>query len=668
MKTYTNSLSKHLCAAAFAALTLGMAALPASAQTAPAATPLTITLDGAAAGRAFEGFGAVSGGGNTSRLLPDYPESQRKQILDYLFKPQFGASLNELKVEVGGDVNSTEGSEPSHMHVRGDENYNRGFEWWLMEQAKARDPRITLDCLAWGAPGWVGNGNFWSPDMMDYYIKFIQGAKKYHNLDIVSVGGKNERGYNKSWYIGFREALDAAGLSSVQLVASDDWGQPWLNSAQESLTDPALARSINVYAGHVTWSENPAVASEAILKTGKPLWDTELHNYFPGDQHGPLGFKAEISLVNAFNTNYIRTKITKDMVWNLVWSYYPVSSYPDVGMIRAISPWSGHYEVLPVVWGYAHVNQFVQPGWRFLDGGGSGPLPGGGTFTTMASPRGGDYSMIAETQAASGPQTVRFQAVHGLSPGVLHVWKSTVAAQFVHAGDIKPVAGAFTLTLDPNTIYSITTTRGQRKGSYPDAPPDASLALPYADDYQGYKLGAQARYHYDYEGAFEIAPKAVGTGECLRQAATKSASGWGGSYVPLTFLGSGDWKDYSASAAVYIEDAGAVSIHGRINPIPNDNRDDPPGYTLRVQDSGAWVLKSFKTVIAQGTAPFSANQWHTLGLTFRGPVVTGIVDGKTVCTVSDTAYSAGLVGLGSGWNFAQFSDLKIEPLKIEALK
>ena len=71
------------------------------------------------------------------------------------------------------------------------------------------------------------------------------------------------------------------------------------------------------------------------------------------------------------------------MTWNLIWSYYPVSSYPDVGMIRAISPWSGHYEVLPVVWGYAHVNQFVQPGWRFLDGGGSGPLPGGGTYTTM---------------------------------------------------------------------------------------------------------------------------------------------------------------------------------------------------------------------------------------------------------------------------------------------
>ena len=37
------------------------------------------------------------------RVLP-----QRSQILDYLFKPKFGASLHLLKVEIGGDGQSTE--------------------------------------------------------------------------------------------------------------------------------------------------------------------------------------------------------------------------------------------------------------------------------------------------------------------------------------------------------------------------------------------------------------------------------------------------------------------------------------------------------------------------------------------------------------------------------
>jgi galactosylceramidase len=64
--------------------------------------------------------------------------------LDYLFKPDFGASLQILKVEIGGDGQATEGSESSHMHTPTDESYNRGYEWWLMKEAKKRNPDIKL--------------------------------------------------------------------------------------------------------------------------------------------------------------------------------------------------------------------------------------------------------------------------------------------------------------------------------------------------------------------------------------------------------------------------------------------------------------------------------------------------------------------------------------------
>jgi hypothetical protein len=68
----------------------------------------TVVLDGNSAGGVFNGLGAVSAGAS-SRLLVDYPEPQRGQILDYLFKPSYGAALQRLKVEIGGDVNSTDG-------------------------------------------------------------------------------------------------------------------------------------------------------------------------------------------------------------------------------------------------------------------------------------------------------------------------------------------------------------------------------------------------------------------------------------------------------------------------------------------------------------------------------------------------------------------------------
>ncbi|MEO6922665.1 MAG: hypothetical protein ABI142_02455, partial [Bryocella sp.] len=157
-----------------------------------------MTLDGASPTHTFDGLGALSAGAS-SRLLVDYPEPQRSQILDYLFKPDYGAALQHLKVEVGADVNSTDGSEPSHMRSRTDRDYTRGYEWWLMTEAKKRNPKIILDVLPWGAPGWIGGGKFYSQDMADYMADFIEGAWKAHHLRINYVGIWNERPYDTAY-------------------------------------------------------------------------------------------------------------------------------------------------------------------------------------------------------------------------------------------------------------------------------------------------------------------------------------------------------------------------------------------------------------------------------------------------------------------------------------
>src|SRR5581483_11480130 len=125
--------------AAISSLSIAGAALVAAPAPAHAAAT-TVTVDGGSAGRTFDGVGAISGGGGNSRLLVDYPEPERSQILDYLFKPGYGASLQILKIEIGGDTNSTDGAEASHEHSRGVVDCNQGYEWWLAGQAKARNP------------------------------------------------------------------------------------------------------------------------------------------------------------------------------------------------------------------------------------------------------------------------------------------------------------------------------------------------------------------------------------------------------------------------------------------------------------------------------------------------------------------------------------------------
>lgn len=151
-----------------------LAAAIAATLVAPALSlqAVNITLDGATALHRYDGHGGLSAGAS-SRLLWDYSDPQRSQILDYLFKPQFGAGMHTLKVEIGGDGQSTDGSEPSHMHTRDDYSCERGYELWLLAEAKARNPAIVTYGLMWAAPGWINNGTFYGPDMITYALAWL---------------------------------------------------------------------------------------------------------------------------------------------------------------------------------------------------------------------------------------------------------------------------------------------------------------------------------------------------------------------------------------------------------------------------------------------------------------------------------------------------------------
>src|SRR5690349_11692219 len=75
------TLNGRLRAMLAAAVLLTVAAVGVGADPAAAAAGTTITVSGASGGRVFDGVGAISGGGGNSRLLVDYPEPQRAQIL-----------------------------------------------------------------------------------------------------------------------------------------------------------------------------------------------------------------------------------------------------------------------------------------------------------------------------------------------------------------------------------------------------------------------------------------------------------------------------------------------------------------------------------------------------------------------------------------------------------
>ncbi|HEY1753957.1 MAG TPA: hypothetical protein VGG72_01080, partial [Bryobacteraceae bacterium] len=351
------------------------------------AQSVAVTIDTTSLGRIFDGLGAVSAGAS-SRLLYDYPEPYRSQVLDYLFRPHYGASLQHLKVEIGSDVNSTDGSEPSHMRSADDKNFTRGYEWWLMQEAHRRNPKILLDTLAWGAPGWVGPGGtgkptLYTPAMANYVAVFLNGGQSQYNLNIPYTGSWNETPFNSQYMKTLRGVLDKE-RPGTKIVCCDEYPHEGLgqwNILDAMRKDPALAKAVDVISVHYPREKGKLTTPADATSFGKPVWSSE-------DQ--PESSASHIlsrdwaiggrSLAHLYNENYLQGHFTKTEIWSPVTSYYDILAAPNSGLMYANTPWSGHYDVQGAIWATAHTTQFAEPGWRYLDNA-SGQLSPGSYVT-----------------------------------------------------------------------------------------------------------------------------------------------------------------------------------------------------------------------------------------------------------------------------------------------
>ena len=206
--------------------------------------------------------------------------------------------------------------------------------------------------------------------------------------------------------------------------------------------------------------------------------------------------------------------------------------------------WSGNYEVREALWGYAHYGQFTEVGWLYLDEG-CKMLNDGGTMVTMKNPTTGDYSIILETKDAKANQIVNVKVTKGMSKKNLCVWRSTEKEQFVQLADITPKNGKYTLTLEPNSVYSISTVKGQQKGSFADIPQTKSFPIPYSDNFDEYTHPEQWGYlpHYtaDLIGAFELTERPDHKGQCLRQVVGEHTNSWAPEWHYYTIIGDSTW-------------------------------------------------------------------------------------------------------------------------------
>ena len=626
-------------------------------------------------GQRFDGVGGLSGGGCTSRLLADYSTESYDQIMDYLFLPGFGASLHILKVEIGGDTESGAGTEPSHMHSANDENYERGYEWKIMVEAKRRNPNITLVALSWGFPGWVGEGQQspWTNSTVTYTLKWLLGAKKYYNLDIDYIGIWNERGWDKGYTLSLKAAITAAGLKT-KIVGHDTVAWDVCDTLSK---DPEWAAAVDVIGSHYPGStlkpDCPAL--------NKTQWASE-------DMSVDWNSGA-LCWARVLVDNYVRANITGTIAWDLVNSFYDRLRFAGDGILRAVEPWSGYYQIGRVVWAAAHWGQFTKAGWFFLEHGkGVGLLDNGGSYVALTDPTGQQLTIIVQTMPHDSSQcawshsppynTIEQTATFQLDTSFAHITQlfvffsnfttTDVNQSFIYQGITALNNGSFTLQLPVGILYTISTINGT-KGTYGIPPNSTRFSLPYADDFDKWAVFQEAPFFADQTGVWEIVDTASSHGKVMRQMVTEPPIAWcGDAPYPFSIIGDSYWQQtLTVSADVLIESVGTAFVAvGVSTGSCYASRVGSPAivFSISTTNNGLWQLTASTNIImplSYGNTTVTPGTWYNIKLSVLSDHSEAYINGNLVgrCGLNATS-SSGLAAIGSSWNYVQFDNFRLE--------
>ena len=635
-------------------------------------------------GRKFDGIGGLSGGGSTSKLLVSYPPDVRSEILDYLFKPNFGASLQIIKVEIGGDAQSTDGTESSHMHEPWDENYHRGYEWWLLTEAKKRNPNIKVCCLAWAFPGWVGKGTgspYRYPNITANYIyKWVVGARKYYNVTVDYVGIWNERSYDITFVKVLKRVLMQDPLTaSIQIVAADG---SW-DISKDILRDQSFAAAVDIIGCHYPGT----VTTAASVKTGKPLWSSEDYSTF--NNNVGAGCWARI-----LNQNYVNGYMTSTISWNLIASYYPQLPFGDDGLMTAYEPWSGHYLVNSPVWVTAHTTQFTSIGWHYLlHGYGVQKLDYGGSFVTLTDESHKQITIIIETMMHNHSGCIRpflpeytvvaqqadFQLKGNLSSiQEFMVWKTKLGFDgkptmlFEQQSSIRVLYGSFSLTLYPDELYTLTTLKVGYHGAYSPPPPSKPFPLPYHDDFEKYSEGAEADNYAPQTGVWEIRQtNDTRHSKVNRQVVLNDPIYWcdTGNHT-INIGGNYSWSNISVQADVFVPSvngSSGVFAAARVDRGGCDSEHAAGIFFTLYPRNGSYELTTDlaqQKLITSGLCNITHDTWYTIGISCKDNKVDGFLGLKHLFSVSiPKIVPKGFTGYGTiGYGYADFDNWNVLPL------
>lgn len=661
----------------------------------------------------WRGLGVVTGN-NSSRLLMDYKTQNSDaywEIMNLLFKPDYGAGLSHVKIEFGTDVNSSSGTEPSIMRSADEKaDVTRGAGFMFAADALSINPDITVDLLRWGEPKWVTDAFSESREAgfearYKWYKSAIDGAFDTYGMKFthISADGNEPDKIDTEWIIYFADRLENEtderyDYGTIKIVASDEVGS-W-NIAEEMMKNEELRNAVDVLGEHYnTWaSENAKVLNKTY---GKELWYSEgiapaiiSHLGVTSNGSGINGTNGALDVCNRVINGYYNGKMTMYEYQPAVAAYYSGAKFFPKSLINAQDPWSGYYEADSGIWTSAHFTHFIENGWRFIDSAcyGDGKENHAisdttNNYMTVTDTETGDYSIIICNDSDKQRNYTFTLENMKLADAPFTVWETRGPDEgqafdenyFRNIGKYLPVETdgkyAYSIEVKPYSIVTVTTLDKTADTSvynckYEDIPLDINYSddFEYADDFLSAR-GNAPLYTTDQGGAFEVAE--VDGGKVLMQMinSENKPTDWRlrGTPNPITSLGDDRWANYSAEISFKLDSDkkdNYVSFGVRYLTAELDAWSAENGYSLKVYPSGYFELRKNTETVANGDIDgFDNSAWHTVKITAVGNHISAELDGSEIAVFDDESGYAhsGRISIGSGLYNNIFDNLKVSP-------
>lgn len=663
----------------------------------------------------FKGLGCISGN-NSSRLLLDYkalyPEVYT-EILRLLFEKDYGACLTHLKLEMGADINSSSGTEPSTMRYESETpDVTRGAGFILASDALKINPDLSIDLLRWGQPHWVKKAFEKGKEQgfkarYKWYAETIKQAYNKLGMKFTHISpDANETGdADADWIIYFADKLRndktiPYDTASIKIVASDEVGTRTI--AEKMINNKALRDAVDIIGLHYT-TYGDDNTKRLFSEYGKEIWYSEgiapmniPELTVKKDLSGLTGRNGAVDMATRIINSVYNGNMTMYEFQPAVSAYYDGSCYYPKHIIKANTPWSGNFELCSGFYTAMHFTRFVGKNWHFV----SGACYGDGeenhyiekttsNYMTLMAEERSDITMIFANESAK-TRKYRFDFEEADFNGREFSFVETSAPEntakvrenwFRVREKLICADNTIEITVKPGSVLTVTTLDCSFvKGTdtvTPEIPKAHRLTMPYKDDFSYKKMsgdflssrGGAPLYTTDQGRAFEV-ENINGKNRLVQQITGDIVpDNWRfrGTPTPITTLLDDSWVNYTASVNVTLtgDEDSYAGLGVRYDSAVTCEVTSNCGFALKLYRSGKWETLFMDEVTSTGEAElFYKDGDNTLTVSAAGNLYLAYVNGKLVSSFNEknAMQAKGRISLLSSYDKNSFANLEVTPL------